>query len=152
MKTDYISREAARDLMYHNQDALTEYDLDSIPAADVVSVAGYKRQYSDSTLIRMPKKELVRYVRIAEAARHSAEVRLRQQAINMMGWEPVRHAEWEWFEELNGNPLEGEDRDWGWRCSGCKTVLPDDYDDPDRKPGLKYCAECGAKMDGGGTK
>lgn len=62
---------------------------------------------------------------------------------------PVRHAEWEWFEELNGNPLEGQDRDWGWRCSGCKTELPDDYDDPDCKPELKYCPECGAKMDGG---
>ena len=33
--TDYISREEARELMYHNQDALTEYDLNSIPAADV---------------------------------------------------------------------------------------------------------------------
>ena len=38
MENDYISREAARDLMYHNQDALTEYDLNSIPAADVVPV------------------------------------------------------------------------------------------------------------------
>ncbi len=98
MNTDYIAREAARDLMYHNQDALTEYDLNSIPAADV---------------------------------------------------EPVRHAEWEWFDELNGNPLECQDRDWGWRCSGCKMVLPDDYDDPDSKPDFKYCHECGAKMDGG---
>lgn len=35
---DYISREAARDLMYHKQDALTEYDLNSIPAADVEPV------------------------------------------------------------------------------------------------------------------
>lgn len=61
----------------------------------------------------------------------------------------ARHAEWEWFDELNGNPLEGQDRDWGWRCSGCKTVLPDDYDDPDCKPKMKYCSECGAKMDGG---
>ena len=63
--------------------------------------------------------------------------------------EPVRHAEWEWFDELNGNPLEGQDRDCGWRCSGCKTELPDDYDDPDCKPNIKYCSECGAKMDGG---
>lgn len=65
------------------------------------------------------------------------------------GCEPVRYAEWEWFDELNGNPLEGQDRDWGWRCSGCKTALPDDYDDPDCKPKIKYCSECGAKMDGG---
>lgn len=33
---EYIEREAARDLMYHKQDSLTEYDLDSIPTADVV--------------------------------------------------------------------------------------------------------------------
>lgn len=64
----------------------------------------------------------------------------------------ARHAEWEWFDELNGNPLEGQDRDWGWRCSGCKTALPDDYDDPDCKPKIKYCPECGAKMDGGSDK
>lgn len=37
-KTDFISREAARDLMYHNQGPLTEYDLNSIPAADVLPV------------------------------------------------------------------------------------------------------------------
>lgn len=33
--TDYIPREAARCLMYHKQNSLTEYDLNSIPAADV---------------------------------------------------------------------------------------------------------------------
>lgn len=69
-----------------------------------------------------------------------------KHAIHTADVEPVRHAEWEWFGELNGNPLDGQDRDWGWRCSGCKTVLPDDYDDPDLKPSLKYCPECGAKM------
>lgn len=34
MENDYISREAARDLMYHNQDALTEYDLSRTAAED----------------------------------------------------------------------------------------------------------------------
>ena len=38
VKTDYIPREAVRDLMYHKQSPLTEYDLDEIKAADVVSV------------------------------------------------------------------------------------------------------------------
>ena len=33
--TDYIPREAARCLMYHKQHSLSEYDLNSIPAADV---------------------------------------------------------------------------------------------------------------------
>ena len=36
--TDYIARETARDLMYHKQGPLTEYDLDEIEAADVASV------------------------------------------------------------------------------------------------------------------
>jgi hypothetical protein len=36
--TDYIPREAARDLMYHKQGPLTEYDLDEIETADVVPV------------------------------------------------------------------------------------------------------------------
>lgn len=35
---EYISREAVRDLMYHKQGALAEYDLDSVPAADVAPV------------------------------------------------------------------------------------------------------------------
>lgn len=72
-----------------------------------------------------------------------------KHAIPTADVQPVRHAEWEWFDELNGSPLEGQDRDWGWRCSHCKTELPDDYDDPDCKPEMKYCHECGAKMDGG---
>ena len=38
VKTDYIPREAVRDLMYHKQSPLTEYDLDEIEAADVVPV------------------------------------------------------------------------------------------------------------------
>lgn len=108
----------------------------------------YKR-YSDSTLMRMTKADLLDQLRVAEYNRDVAEAYLAQQTENVKDWEPVRHAEWEWFDELNGNPLEGQDRDWGWRCSGCKTELPDDYDDPDCKPEMKYCSECGAKMDGG---
>ena len=38
LMTDYISREAARDLMYHKQGPFTEYELDEIEAADVVPV------------------------------------------------------------------------------------------------------------------
>lgn len=36
-ETDYIPREAVRCETYHNQEPLTEYQLNSIPAADVVS-------------------------------------------------------------------------------------------------------------------
>ena len=50
--------------------------------------------------------------------------------------EKVWRGEWEWFDEEVGSPLEGVERDWGWRCSKCKTVLPDDFDDPDNPPGM----------------
>lgn len=60
--TDYISREEARELMYHNQDSLTEYDLNSIPAADVRPVVRgkwigypgclkYPNAYSDDHIV-----------------------------------------------------------------------------------------------------
>lgn len=60
--------------------------------------------------------------------------------------EPVRRGEWEWFEERNGNPFDGYDKDYGYRCSCCKSELPDNYDDPDVKPDFAYCPNCGAKM------
>lgn len=64
---------------------------------------------------------------------------------------PVVHGWWEWFDEETGTPLTGHEREWGWRCSHCKHELPDDYDDPDYRPMLDYCFNCGAKMDGGGN-
>ena len=88
------------------------------------------------------------YLNRDRAASHSKEAC--GTVCEIVEYAPVIHAEWEWFDELNGNPLEGQDRDWGWRCSACKTWLPNgDTYDPDRKPNLKYCPECGAKMDGG---
>lgn len=62
---------------------------------------------------------------------------------------PVVHGRWEWFDEETGTPFTGYEREWGWRCSHCKHELPDDYDDPDYRPMLDYCPNCGAKMDGG---
>jgi DNA-directed RNA polymerase subunit RPC12/RpoP len=61
---------------------------------------------------------------------------------------PVIHAHWEWFERQNGNPLDGIDYDWGWRCSKCKEELePDDYDSPKNPPKIKRCPYCDALMD-----
>lgn len=54
--------------------------------------------------------------------------------------------EWEWYDEEIGNPLDGIEREWGWRCSKCKTVLPDDFDDPDNPPAMRFCQWCGAPM------
>lgn len=62
---------------------------------------------------------------------------------------PIKHGQWEWFDEDIGTPITGHEREWGWRCSRCKHELPDDYDDPDYRPMLDYCPYCGAKMDGG---
>ena len=60
---------------------------------------------------------------------------------------PVKRGHWEWFDEDTGTPVTGYEREWGWRCSCCGIELPDDYDDPDRSPEMKYCPNCGAKMD-----
>ena len=60
--------------------------------------------------------------------------------------EEVWRGEWEWYDEEVGSPLEGIEREWGWRCSKCKTVLPDDFDDPDNPPAMRFCPWCGAPM------
>lgn len=64
------------------------------------------------------------------------------------GVAPVVHARWEWFDEEVGSPLEGSERDWGWRCSACKDTLNDEYDNPDNPPNHNYCPNCGSRMDG----
>lgn len=63
-------------------------------------------------------------------------------------WEQVEkwRGEWEWYDEEVGAPLEGIEREWGWRCSKCKVVLPDDFDDPDNPPAMRFCQWCGAPM------
>ena len=60
--------------------------------------------------------------------------------------EKVWRGEWEWYDEEIGSPLEGIEREWGWRCSKCKVVLPDDFDDPDNPPDMRFCQWCGAPM------
>nr|DAO50971.1 MAG TPA: Rubredoxin loop, ELECTRON TRANSPORT [Caudoviricetes sp.] len=60
--------------------------------------------------------------------------------------EEAWRGEWEWYDEEIGSPLEGVEREWGWRCSKCKIVLPDDFDDPDNPPAMRFCQWCGAPM------
>lgn len=60
--------------------------------------------------------------------------------------EKVRRGEWEWFDEIVGTPIDGYEREWGWRCSECKTALPDDFDNPDDSPAMRFCQWCGAPM------
>lgn len=57
--------------------------------------------------------------------------------------------EWEWFDQERGTPIDGWDREWGWRCSCCKDTLNDEYDDPDSPPKFNFCPNCGARMAGG---
>lgn len=59
----------------------------------------------------------------------------------------IIYAHWEWFDEETGTPIDGYEREWGWRCSHCKEELSDDYDDPDCRPTLRFCFNCGAEMD-----
>lgn len=66
---------------------------------------------------------------------------------------PVVHGWWEWNEvwlpSTPEHPAECEE--CGWRCGRCKNTLENMvggyWDDPFEKPKLKYCPECGAKMD-----
>ena len=60
--------------------------------------------------------------------------------------EKVWRGEWEWYDEEIGSPLEGSERDWGWRCSKCKVVLPDDFDDPENPPAMRFCPLCGSPL------
>lgn len=60
--------------------------------------------------------------------------------------EKVWRGEWEWFDETVGTPIDGYEREWGWRCSKCKIVLPDEFDNPDDSPEMQFCQWCGAPM------
>lgn len=90
------------------------------------------KQYSESTLMGMTKKELVQEVLIAYHNQNAAEATVRQQAVNMMDWEPVRHGRW---------IKDGSNRHECSECHKTKWVWGDIK--------MEYCEHCGAKMDGG---
>ena len=75
---------------------------------------------------------------IASQSATSEEV---QEAIDML--QVIRPV---WFVTENGNPFEGTDHDWGWRCSACDYEYPLEFDDPDRPPDYNYCPHCGQKI------
>lgn len=52
------------------------------------------RRHLDSTLMRLTKKELIEYVRMAEHNQEVAEEKLAQQAENMKDWAPVARGKW----------------------------------------------------------
>lgn len=64
--------------------------------------------------------------------------------------EPVRHGHWYWCEEPH-NSFNDDGFECGWKCSCCNNYPDhDNYmaDSYENKPNLKYCPNCGAKMDG----
>lgn len=67
--------------------------------------------------------------------------------------EPVLHGQWEWYEEWSQSTTDhyAECDDCGWRCSECKNALSDMvggyWDDPNEKPKINRCPDCGTKMD-----
>lgn len=90
--------------------------------------------------------------------RYMAQLNERTALKHMIADEPAANVredvqgEWEWFDEEHGTPIDGWDREWGWRCSCCKDTLNDEYDDPDSSPKFNFCPNCGARMDGGGEQ
>lgn len=71
------------------------------------------------------------------------------------GYRKQSVGEWEWFEEWSPSTTDHprECDDCGWRCGECKTALADIvggyWDDPNEKPNLNFCPNCGARMKGG---
>lgn len=65
---------------------------------------------------------------------------------------PAKPSHWEWFEEWNPSTPEhpAECDDCGWRCGSCKVALADVvggyWDNPDEKPKVNYCPNCGKPM------
>ena len=92
---------------------------------------------ADSTLLRMPKKEIIELLRTAE---HNAKVSqewVAQQAENLKDWKPVVHGRWIPHDRVFGDDF--------LVCSKCQFVS----EDRSTRRYYHYCPHCGAKMDGG---
>ena len=83
--------------------------------------------------------EMTKYLQALQIALTALRPVSREQVEKMRG-------AWEWFDETVGTPIDGYEREWGWRCSKCKTVLPDEFDNPDDSPAMRFCQWCGAPM------
>lgn len=87
---------------------------------------------ADSTLLRMPKKEIIELLRVAE---HNAKVSqewVAQQAENLKDWKPVVHARRIPFHSEVAGDIQ--------YCSAC---------DVGNTAKSDFCPHCGAMMDGG---
>lgn len=95
---------------------------------------------ADSTLLRMPKKEIIELLRTAE---HNAKVSqewVDQQAENLKDWKPVVHGRWD---DSGRYTFPGGGT--AVRCTECGCALTEsEY----HLNNWNYCPVCGAKMDG----
>ena len=101
-----------------------------------------KHTYADSTLKSWSKDELIHQIRILENNCAVRLERLNNQAKLLKAWAPVVHGRWIRFKE--------PDSETGYihmRCSVCSAY----WSDPSHADHFRYCPNCGAKMDGGGT-
>ena len=104
-----------------------------LTAAQVVLDSGFGSNPVENNFLYRRRKEM------AEIALTALRPVSREQVEKMRG-------EWEWFDETVGTPIDGYEREWGWQCSKCKTVLPDEFDNPDDSPAMRFCQWCGAPM------
>lgn len=98
-----------------------------------------KRIYDCSADQRKSYPNVPQFMEALDMALSALRPVSREQVEKMRG-------EWEWFDETVGTPIDGYEREWGWQCSKCKTVLPDEFDNPDDSPAMRFCQWCGAPM------
>lgn len=82
------------------------------------------KAYSETTLNRMTKNEIIHQLRIAESNYFGALATIEQQYQNTKDWQPVKHGKW-----------------IQTKCSNCNFDCEQQY---------AHCPNCGAKMDSGG--
>lgn len=99
------------------------------------------KRHSNSTLMRLTKKELVEYVRMAEHNQDVAEQALAQQAKNVKDWAPEAKAQW------RGRQLVSTDDvvvDEFFICSRCFGSVDDIFS---FGTAFRFCPWCGTEME-----
>lgn len=99
--------------------------------------------YSDSTLQRMTKNDLIEQLRCAEHNQRAAEAMLNQQAENLKDWRPERHGRWILVQTASGKKYTV--------CSYCKADFSIRKENGNfaklNMLGSSFCPNCGAMMD-----
>lgn len=88
------------------------------------------KPYSDSTLMKMNKKELIEQLRVAEHNYFVTKEAINQQAENVKDWQPVIYGQWKETDKVIYYKY----------CSVCGYEI-------DIEEYYNHCPQCGAKMD-----